>query len=459
VSSKRFILDRRTLLRGGLSGIGVTLALPPLAAMFNAHGTVYAADGTPPPKRFGVFYWGNGIRPERWVPTAQDASWTSDALEPLMPVKPYVSVLTGLECKFTGVGHHTGRAAALSGTYDRNFGQFGGPTAASVDRLVSDAWRGTAPFEALHIGISMRRKGGLDANPATSSASWDAGYHMQPADFAPAALYRRLFQNVRPSGDVDPARAKAMLARKSIVDLVSADAQALRTRLGQRDGARLDEHLEGLRGLERSLDITAGGACAPKTPAPDPQTNLSHEDLDSRNRLMSEIVAMAFACQLTRVVVVTYTTMQADTIFWQVGATDGCHVVTHDDRPVPAGQKKPAQKELHGKIVRYTMGHFAELLGKLAATPEGASNVLDSAALLATSEIGDGTSHGLTEYPMLLAGRAGGALKSGLHYRSPNRESISKAVLTALRAVDPMRFSTFGKDVGLADQPIAALMA
>jgi hypothetical protein len=136
---------------------------------------------------------------------------------------------------------------------------------------------------------------------------------------------------------------------------------------------------------------------------------------------------------------------------------DGNHVVTHDDRGL--SDKKPPQKELHGKIVRYIMGHLAQLLTRLRDTPEGAGNILDSSAIVATSECGDGSAHGLTEFPMLIAGRAGGALKSGLHYRSPNQESISKAMLTALRAVDAPRFPSFGKDAGLATDPISALLA
>jgi hypothetical protein len=458
-TNRRRILGRRALLRGGVSGIAASLALPPLEAMFDTHGAVYAADGMPPPKRFGIFYWANGIRPDKWVPSSQDANWTSDSLEPLAPVKRYVNVLTNLECKIPGVGHHVGRSAALSGSYNPSQGPFGQATLPSVDRLVTDAWRGTTPFDALHVGISMRRKGGINAAPAQTSVSWDAAFNLRPGDYSPSALYQRLFQNVSSGGAQDPEKAKQLLARKSIIDLVSADARALGAKLGQRDRKRIDEHLEGLRGLERGLNISTGGACTHKSPGADPKVDLSHEDLDGRNRLMSELVAMAWACQLTRVAVVTHTVMQADTIFWQVGATDGAHVVTHDDRPVPADQKKPAQKELHGKIVRYTMGHFSQLLARLMAMPEGAGNLLDSAAIVGTSECGDGTGHKLQEYPWLIAGRAGGALKTGLHYRSSSKESISMGMLTALRAIEPTKFPSFGKDAGQATQPISALMA
>jgi hypothetical protein len=456
-SRRRLVMSRRALLRGGASGLTATLALPALEAMFDTHGLVHAADGRPPPRRFGVFYWANGNRPDKWVPSGVGPDWTlSESLEPLAPVKPYLSVLSGLECKLRGTPHHVGRAAAIAGSYDQSMGSLGAATTPSADRLVSDAWRGTAPFESIQVGISMRRKSGLDARPATSGVSWDASFKMARPDYAPGALYQRLFQNVTAGAADDPERARQLLRRRSIIDLVSADARALQARLGQHDRRRIDAHLEGLRSLERGLAISSGGACAPSRPAADPAVDLGREQLDERNKLMTDIIAMALACNLSRVVVVTYTCIQADTIFWQVGAVDGNHVVTHDDRGLP--DKKPPQKELHGNIVRYVMGHFAQLLTRLRDMPEGAGNVLDSAAIVATSECGDGSSHGLTEFPMLIAGRAGGALKSGLHYRSPSQESISKAMLTALRAVDAPRFASFGKDAGLASEPIGALL-
>ena len=42
-------LSRRTFLQGmGITGSVVRLALPPLAAMFNSHGTAYAGSGAIP---------------------------------------------------------------------------------------------------------------------------------------------------------------------------------------------------------------------------------------------------------------------------------------------------------------------------------------------------------------------------------------------------------------------------
>jgi hypothetical protein len=453
-------LHRRSLLRGGLSGLGVSLALPPLEAMLNSHGTAHA-DGSALPKRFAIFYWGNGMRPEKWMPTGTGATWTpGDAHQPLLPFKDYLSIATGMEVKYNGSAHHTGRAGILSGTYDRGKGTYGSATLPSADTLVADAWKGRAAFDYLNIGISMRGKGGNGARGTSGSASFDGAFKLRRNEYSPSALYKRIFQNVTPTPPggqpEDPERARQLLTRKSIIDLVSGDARALQMRLGTSDRTRIDGHLEALRSLERGLNVVVGGGCSTARTAPlDPPVDLGKEKLTERTTVMSEILALAWACDLTRVVMMEYSVMQADTVFWQVGATEGCHVVTHDDRGLAT--KLAPQKELHGKIVKFTMGELAILAGKLKGTTEGAGNLLDSSLVLATSEISDGTAHDYDKFPLLFLGRAGGAFRSGVHYAAPNKENASKAMLSVLRALDP-KFTSFGAGPGLATEPVRELL-
>ncbi|MFT5359394.1 MAG: hypothetical protein ACI9KE_006637, partial [Polyangiales bacterium] len=61
-------LKRRTFLRGIAAGSASCLALPVLDCMLNSNGNALA-QGDALPKRFGVFFWGNGVRLEQWNPT------------------------------------------------------------------------------------------------------------------------------------------------------------------------------------------------------------------------------------------------------------------------------------------------------------------------------------------------------------------------------------------------------
>src|SRR5215218_6071419 len=115
---RKLILNRRTVLRGA---IGVSLALPPLEAMFNVNGTAYAQSSgtTGIPKRLGLFFWGNGVKLDRWVPSTTGAGWTPSAsLQPFVAagVKDYVNVVTGMNIKSGNErGHHSGLTGIMSG--------------------------------------------------------------------------------------------------------------------------------------------------------------------------------------------------------------------------------------------------------------------------------------------------------------------------------------------------------
>ena len=86
------------MLRGLCSGAAVSVGLPVLEAMLNTNG-VALADGSPLPKRFGVFFWGNGMRRDKWNPSATGKDWAlTEELAGLESVKDYVSCVSGMEC-------------------------------------------------------------------------------------------------------------------------------------------------------------------------------------------------------------------------------------------------------------------------------------------------------------------------------------------------------------------------
>src|SRR5579862_495140 len=91
----KHMLSRRTLLRGAACGVGAAVGLPLLEAMLNRHGDALAG-GQPLPKRFGEFYWGNGVIIDAWIPTETGAGWQlSPLLMPFTNVKDYLSIVTG----------------------------------------------------------------------------------------------------------------------------------------------------------------------------------------------------------------------------------------------------------------------------------------------------------------------------------------------------------------------------
>ena len=123
------------------------------------------------------------------------------------------------------------------------------------------------------------------------------------------------------------------------------------------------------------------------------------------------------------------------------------HQISHDE-PLP-------QPTVHGATV-FTMEQLAVFLDTLRNTPEGDGNLLDNCSILCTSELSDGWRHSNEDFPILIAGKGGGRLRGGVHYRSASKENTSRAVLTALTGGGVM-VDHFGHEAGRVTQTIGEL--
>src|SRR5258706_5121258 len=202
----RAVLPRRTILRGMLAGgISVVIPLPRMAGMLNGNGTAYA-DGGPLPLRYGTWFFGNGINPPEWVPSAtgQGTAWTlSTLLMPLLPVKSYLQVITGMTNKIPPDPAHKGRpAAALTGANASG----ADVQLPSIDQVLAPILNaGTMPAipNGLHVGISNTSgAGALDLR-----VSFRGPNASNPPQYDPGAVYKQLV--MFGGGSMSGGRAKA----------------------------------------------------------------------------------------------------------------------------------------------------------------------------------------------------------------------------------------------------------
>jgi hypothetical protein len=422
-------LPRRTFLRGAL---GATLALPVLEIMLNRHGTALA-QGAPLPTRFGVFFWGNGVRLDRWTPSSTGSNYSlSPALSPLAPVRDVLNVISNFTVRAAGPrGHHDGVSGMLSGRFfielphpNSNYSsKFGGP---SIDHVIhGDLGLGDEkPVLNLQVAPEIITGEG----PTLQFISHKGPDEPQTPLATPAAVYAQLFGSFHTAGSADPRNA----LRTNILDLVREDIQALKPRLSTSDRQRLDAHLTGLsevRARIAALPPELVGACA----LPEPVAVTTGE-LRTLSDLYADLLAMAFACDLRQVATVQFTGSVGYTVFPGTGA--GHHDLTHDG-------SEAAQNRVHDATV-FTMQCFSSLLQKMRAIPEGAGTLLDHSLWLATSDTAEGLTHSVDDYPILLAGRAGGAMRApGVHVRGPSlvRRNTSDVLVTILRAMGSARTS------------------
>lgn len=430
-------LSRRTLLRGMLGGTAATLALPLLEAMLDAHGEALA-NGEPLPRRFGVFFWGNGVVPSEWLPATTGEGWApTPALQPLHDagVVPDVTIVSGTRLEL-GVGcHASGRALLLSGSYDGVTPEappgISAATTMSCDQIAADHI-GDTTFRSIELAVS---RAGVLGNSDDYSCSWRDG-NLLPAESSPAALFGRLFTGFTPD---DSERQ----GRLSVLDAVLADADRLHGKLGSADRVRLDAHLDALRELEVRIEAEPPACQIPTAPVDPPDGG--GEPLQARSDLLADIIATAMICDLTRVFTIRFSQALADTVFADVGAAEGHHTLSH------------ANTSVHASTVAFTMQRFAYLVKKLADTPEGEGRLLDSCALLATTELGNGFDHSVEDMPIVVAGQAGGTLRTGFHHReSGTRSSI--VPFTLLQAVG-VPITSFGDGMGRVETPLTAIQA
>jgi hypothetical protein len=450
---KRRTLHRRTMLKGAAHGLLAAVALPPLEAMLNGNGTAYATDGMPIPVRFGVWYWGSGVRKAQFFPTVTGPNWESTPeLEPLQSVRSELNVLGGFAVKEGGIVHHIGTAVLKTG---RTYVDYGGNfntdvTTHSFDVDVAQHLGAGTAFPALHVGVfsdGVFKGEGLN----TRALSHNGMGSPNMAETSPQAVFDRLFTKpaTTPTSDARPFPSAAH--RKSVLDLVSEQARSLRQRLGTADQVRIDEHLEAIRGIELRLAAmppTTTTACQPPARPSQGSPPIRDPDMVLHNELMADLTAMALACDLTRVFTFRHHGWTDDPVFSDLGATDSHHNLTHNE----AGN----QPVVHA-ITVFTMGQLAKLIERLRSVTIGAGTLLDHAAIMAYSEVGEGQSHSLDDIPILTIGRAGGALRTGLYHRSTTRESATMVNLTMMRAVG-MQVESFGEGPNRVTEPVSAVM-
>jgi hypothetical protein len=430
-------------------GVAATIPLPLLEAMLNQSGTALAQSTTPLPPLYVTWFFGNGVLPGLWKPakTGTGANWDlSPQLKPLAGVKSHLTVISGLEGKLVVAGneHPSGSAAATTGA-PLNGNAVRAP---SIDQIVADVISAGAPFRSLEVGVTPATPNG---NPdSLHTVSHRGPSAMNSPIFDPKAVFNRLFvDGATPSGGTGQDQAaKLAKVRKSVLDSILQDGARLNQRLGAADKHRVDQHLEAIRAIELRLDATSmmGGslpaACGSAT-TPTVGKDTASEAPPAVNTVMAELTTLALACEKTRVASFMFSLPAAHVYYRHLASNmnDDFHdTICHTD----AGDKSNQPRVDTG--VQYAMRCLNEFLTKLKNTTHGATTLLDATLVYVTSDTGWGKVHDRTEWPVLLAGKAGGRLAGDGHFNFPG-ENLSRALFTVAQIMGSTK-SDLGLDGG-----------
>lgn len=442
-------LPRRTLLRGLVGGTAVALGLPLLDVMLDDGGT-RLADGAPLPLRLVTWMWGNGCRLEHWVPTTTGPGYSLPAeLVPLAAHQSEFTVLSGFRNPVAGRrGHHDGMAGLFSGFPFVALDPMGAPYASkfggkSLDQQAVDWIDPPTMFRSLQIGITKRHV--TNQGPTLETMSHRGPDQPLAMERDPQQLFDKLFGAFGRSGGggrKPDADADAAL-RVAALDAVSRDAKRLHGHVSATDRQRLESHLDSLFTLQKQIL-----AIPPQCDLPSPPGKLDFapdgsEPLVAINAVMTRLVAVAFACDLTRVVSLMFTAPSGAQQFSMLTPSQfpefpGAADYSHADQHMVSHVSLPYEQTFMHRATVFCMENFAKLLDELRGVPEGAGTILDNSCVLAGSDVCEGWSHSENDYPILVAGRAGGRLRANVgHHRSTSGESITDIGFACLKAVVP----------------------
>jgi hypothetical protein len=451
-------LDRRTVLRGMLAtGASVAIPLPLLESMLNSNGTALAQSDTLLSPLYVTWFFGNGSLPGKWKPsgTGTGSTWQlSPQLQPLAELKPYLTVISGLDGKAVvgGVEHPTGSAAAttaaaLNGNAVR---------APSIDQVVADLIATGSPNRSIEVGVTPATPNGPQDSLHTVSHKGPNSRLMPEYD--PRAVFNRLFM-ASENPPTDPGVDDPLTGvKRSVLDAVKQDGLKLQQTLGAADRMRLEEHLTGIRAIETRLDTPDGGggtlpAECSAVAAPTVGKDMNAEAPVAVNTAMAKLASLALACEKTRVLSFMFSLPAAHVYYRHLASNmnaDFHDVICHND----AGSESDQPRVDTG--VLYAMKCLNEFLLNLKNTPHGAGNLLDQTLVYVTSDTAWGKIHTRAEWPVLLAGKAGGRIAGDQHVNFQG-ENLSRALLTVAQIMGSDK-TEIGLDAGRVTSSLPGIM-
>jgi hypothetical protein len=397
-------LSRRQLLYG-LGGVSVAL---PLLQSLRAH-----ADEVTAPKRLVLLYTPNGVISDAWWPTnvSSETAFELNAIhQPLAPFRSRLTFVGGVDLTVTNEGpgglHQKGIGGLFTGRKLQSGSQFvdgcgqtaGWADGISVDQAVVKAVAANTLLPSLELGVRA-----LD-NDVQGRISYAGPGQPLPPINDPLDAFNRLFSML---GASSASIAALRQNRRSVLDTVQAQFASFSPRLSSDDRKKLDAHLTLVRDVERRLtDVTSERACsAPSAPPTlDPQ---NPSDMPLIADLELDMLAAAFACDLTRVASFQISTSLNRIAYpWLNNSTLEGHTLSH------AG---PSDTEAHDELVSrqtWHAGRLAHLLTRLSEIQEvDGTSVLDNTLVVWGNEVSQGNTHSHANMPFLLVG-------GGWHFRT-----------------------------------------
>ena len=473
----RFDLTRRRLLHS----LGVGALAGPLIPLLNAD-----AQTATRPKRLLLLYTPDGTPALNfssavdWRPTGTETAFTLQPMyAPLAPFQPKIVIPGGLTLTVGGAGeqHAFGMAGLWSATtlpgpgagvsFDGGNGHLTGwGAAATIDQIVAQASGPGMPYAKTPTDPSQETRyrsialGVQCGGPNTLNRMTYTGANAPISpEVSPKAAFDRYFAGVTPTAGaaipppVDPAGARAQAEQTAVLNLLKGEMPKIRAIVGTADYQKIDAHLQGLLELERlnnAAGTSATGAaavnCALPPASADVASAANNAGFPTQVTQMMDIATALLACDLTRVLTLQLSYAFSNVVHTWAGMSKGHHTLCHDglDERTPLAA-----------IDTWYSTQVAYLLGKLDAVNEGTGTLLDNTLVVWGHENGT-TAHNGDNAPFMLAGKAGGALRTGRFLNFPAKTPHVQLLVSVAQLMG-LPLTSFG-NIKLNSGPLAGLV-
>jgi hypothetical protein len=450
-------LSRRTVLRG----MGVTLALPVLDAMFPVRsafaktlpkGTsrlvcIEVAHGAAGSTAYG-------LKQNMWSPAAVGRGFDLQptALSPLEPFRDDITIISNTDVRnaeaFTapeiGGDHFRSSAVFLTQAHPKQTQGSDLRCGTSVDQLYAQKYGQDTAIPSMQLCIeNVDQAGGCEYGYScayTDSISWASPSEPLPMIRDPRAVFDQLFGG----GATAQERAARRQEDRSIIDTITGAVARLKNELGAADRTRLTDYLEDVREIERRIQrIEAHNASGEERELPGAPVGVP-DSFDDHVKLMFDLQALAFASNITRVFAFKLSRDVSGRVFPETGVTTGFHNASHHN------EREDRIKDF-AKINRYHVSLVPYFLDRLKKTADVEGTVLDNTLIIYGSPMGNPNLHNHKRCPLFLAGHAGGRLKGGVHIKAADGTPMANAFLTAMHMLGLDDTATFGDSTGEMD--------
>ncbi len=448
LESRRLRERRRFLLGLGSAALAAPLWLREIAS---ASAVPAAA-----PRRVIVFSTAMGTIKKHWVQPPGPLTTLGPILAPLQPYAKDLNLILNDGGGVHDGGGHPALGRLITGLAKADSGPAGPGNGASIDQYLGKVLGAATRFPVLEFGAALDYGAGAEENRLV----WADGKKSMTSEGDPKKMFERLYG--LPPSSAQPQ--KPLVGPKAMVDRLATEITALQSRLSGTERTKLAVHLASVRDLEKQIAGLASQSCDRPTP---PTVECGCRGSSGEYKLVPQqvkeqldLAVNALACDMTRVISFQLGSEGGGSMRFPFldlkayGETAGqnMHFYSHMDRPDDYDDGGPMYQ-----IHLWYAEQFAYLLSRLASVIDtDGKRLLDNTWVLWLTPMGEGRLHDSERLPLLTAGSAGGAVRTGQSIVTKDR--YINDLLSTITHVIGAPVDTYG-DPMLSKGPISELLA